>query len=101
MAECHLGRLVGEERCLGGCGHVHLRPLLRCHFWNCGVLEDASVKKLHDVKVAAHNAVILTECVGFGDRDIGVLESVDNPVFAVDLVRCLQIVSTLDVVAKM
>ena len=79
---------------LGNCrgrgeGNVHLRPLLRRHPRDRRVLKYTSIEKLHDVEVAAHHALILAECVGFGHGDIGLLEGVDDAVFAVDLVRGL------------
>jgi hypothetical protein len=79
------GRLKGGE----GRGNVHLRSFLRRHPRESRVLEDASVEELHDVEVAAHHALVLAESIGFGYGDIGLLEGVDDAVFAVDLVRGL------------
>lgn len=74
---------------------VHLRPLFRCYTRNRWVFKDTSIEKLHDVEVAAHNAFILAECIGFGNWDIGVLEGVDDAVLTIDLVCCLIFVNTI------
>lgn len=85
---------MGSEFFLG-CKQVHFCSLFGCHAWDRWVFKDASIKELHDVEVAAYNAFILTECVGFRDWDVGVLEGMDDPVFAIDLVSCLRAVSLL------
>lgn len=54
-----------------------------------GVLEDAAVKELHDVEGGAEHGGVLAEAVGARDRDVGVLEGVDDAVLALDLVRRL------------
>ena len=81
-------RLEGERGV--GRGNVHLRSLLGRHPRDRWVLEYTSIEELHDVEVAAHHALILAECVGFGHGDIGLLEGVNDAVLAVDLVRSLR-----------
>lgn len=85
------GRSVTEE--LRIYLYIHLRPLLRCYLWDCGVFEDAPVKELHDVEVTAENTLILAECVGLWDWNICLLECMNDPIFAVDFMRRLRIVS--------
>jgi hypothetical protein len=75
--------------------YAHFGPLLGRYFWDRGVFEDTPVEEFHDVEVAAYNAFILAECVGLGHGDVGLLEGMDDPVFAIDLVGCLQNVSIL------
>lgn len=65
---------------------VHLRALFGRYVWNGWVLEDAAIEELHDVEVCADDFLILTEAEGLWDRDVGVLERVEDPVLAVDLV---------------
>jgi hypothetical protein len=69
---------------------VHLGALFWGHFWDRWVLENAAVEELHDVEVCANNLFILTQTEGFWDWDICVFEGVDDPVFAVNFVCCLE-----------
>lgn len=71
----------------------HLGALLGGYAWDCGVLEDTPVEELHDVEVAAYYTFILAECIGYGHWYIGLFESMDDSVLAVDLVGCLHGVS--------
>lgn len=90
MAARHLiGQYEGGTRAGEGQTNVHCRSLLGCHARECWVFKDAPVQEFHDVEVTAHDALVLAECVGFGNWDVGLLESVDYAVLAVDLVSCL------------
>ena len=92
MAECHLGEVSirwREREKSEGRVYGHLCALLGSYVWDRGVFEDTSVEELHNVEVTAYYALILTECVGFGHWDVGLLESMDDSVLAVDLVGCL------------
>jgi hypothetical protein len=71
-------------------GFVHLGSLLWGYVRHRWVLENSAVEELHDVEVGANDLLILTQAIGFGYRDICLFESVDDPVFAVDLVCCLE-----------
>ena len=73
-----------------GQGGVHLCPFFWRDAGNCGVLKDAPVEELHDVEVAANDALILAERVGFRHWDIGLLKGVDDSVFTIYLVRRLK-----------
>ena len=70
-------------------GVVHLRPLFRRHPRDRRVLENTSIEEFHNVEVAPHHAFVLAESVGLGNGYIGLLEGVDDAVFAVNLVRGL------------
>lgn len=49
------------------------------------VFEDAAVEEGHDVEGGAYDAVVFTETEGAWDGHVGLLEGVDDAVFAVDL----------------
>lgn len=40
---------------------IHLRSLFSRYSWNRGILEDAPIKKVHDVEVRANDILVLTE----------------------------------------
>ena len=67
----------------------HLSPLRGCHTGNCWVFDDAPVQELHNVEGRADDAVIFAQTVDLRDRDVGVLQRVQNPMLALDLVRRL------------
>lgn len=94
IAECHLLTLV-RVALASETLYLHLRSLLGGHAWDRRVFEDASVQELHDVEIAAYNTLILTKSVRFWHGDIGFLQGMNDPVLAVNLVRCLRRVSVL------
>jgi hypothetical protein len=69
---------------------VHLGPLLWCDIWNRWVLEDSAVEELHDIEVSANDLLILTKAECFWHWDVCLLEGVDDPVFTINLMRCLE-----------
>jgi hypothetical protein len=89
MAECHLVAVSMRFERVSAMEFLHLGALLGRDVWNRRVLEDAAVEKLHDVEVGANDLFILAQTEGLGDGDVGVLEGVDDAVFAVDFVCSL------------
>lgn len=69
---------------------VHLCSLFGCYTRNRRILKDSAVEKLHDVEVTAYNTLILTKSVGFRDWDISLLKGMDNSIFSVHLMSCLE-----------
>lgn len=64
--------------------------LLRTNLGHGWVGEDPSIQEFHDIEGCPHDAVIFTETIGFRDGDIGLLEGVDDLVFALDFMRRLR-----------
>lgn len=91
MAECHLmGLVYGLRELENDYLYVHLRSLFGCYARNCGIFEDAAIEEFHNVEVAAYHTLILAECVGFWNGDVGLLKGVNDAVFAVDFMGCLE-----------
>ena len=65
---------------------VHLLTLPSRHAGEAGILKDAPVKKLHDVKGRADDRDILAEAVCLWDRDVRRLQRMDDAVLSLDLV---------------
>jgi hypothetical protein len=92
MAECHLKtRQLWIVDFVYVGGGLHLRSLLWRYVGNRWVFEDAAVEELHDVEVAANDRFILTQREGLRYGYISVFEGVEDAVFAVDLVCCLDV----------
>jgi hypothetical protein len=92
MAECHLkdGLVMVLDLVYVG-GGLHLGSLFWRYVGNRWVFEDAAVEELHDVEVAANDRFILTQREGLRYGYISVFEGVEDAVFAVDLVCCLDV----------
>jgi hypothetical protein len=95
MAECHLEVHVSLHYMVSVTGVVHLCPLFGCDVWNSWIFEDSAVEELHDIEVGANDLLILTQAESFRDWDVCVLERMENSVFAIDLVGCLDIILAL------
>lgn len=67
----------------------HFRAFFGRHAGEVRVCHYAAVEELHDVKRTADNGVIFTEAVDAGHRDVGVLQGIEDAVFALDFVGCL------------
>jgi small ligand-binding sensory domain FIST len=67
----------------------HLSSLCSAHVRKSGVFEDAAVEERHDVEGGADDRVVFAEAESLRDGHVGVLESVQDAVLAVDLVGCL------------
>ena len=58
----------------------------RRYTWKAWILEYPSIQKFHNVKRGTNDTAILTEAVGFRDRNICMLERMDNAIFTLHLV---------------
>ena len=95
VVEASLTAVVFETNALGldavefgqsGDGAVpHLSSVFGAHIWDGRVLEDATVEERHDVKSRAYDGVVFTKTVCLGDWHVGMLESMEDAVFSVDL----------------
>ena len=70
----------------GYCAVPHVSSVFRSYVWEGWVFEDAAVEEGHDVESGANDGVIFAETVCLWDRHVGVLQSVQDAVLAVDLV---------------
>lgn len=69
--------------------HSHLLPFLDRHIRERSIDDDPAVQKLHNVKGSANDALVFTETIRFGYGNIGLLQGMNDAVFAIDLVRRL------------
>ena len=57
------------------------------HFWHCRVPEDSALKMLHHVEHRANDLVVIAERNRLWNRDVGIPERIQNPVFTINRMR--------------
>jgi len=69
--------------------HIHLVSVLSAYSRQARVFDDSAIQERHDIEGCSNDAVIFAQTICLGHGNIGVLKSMENAVFAVDLVGSL------------